>query len=416
MAEFKRKFFRVLIFAIVCGLFVPAGAEAKSSKTTITISKKTLTPNETTKIKIKSAKKNWRVKVASSNKKVISVPKTKVLKKSSLTLSVKAKKSGSTKLTVTVQKKTNHKWKQVAKKSFKVKVKKDAGNSGQWEETLPVIGAGEKAKGLSQYKDSAGDIAVIPKDFTVSKTENRISKGLVVTGPDGSEFVWIPTTVTPLSVREFGSYFSGGTVSEYHDETNLTAYKEMKASVDKYGGFYMGRYEASHKEASNIPASKRITGDDEGKIWVRYSPKDTTAACRRLYSDNDTVQGFFPWGINWDTTLQWLIDSGNKTSKQVKKDSTSWGNYSNDTFSANANGVYTGKWKQTKANNIYDLAGNNWEWTQERCGSDYVMRGGGYNLMGGACPGSEYPAAIRDPLPGNDHHPNVTFRVALHIK
>ena len=46
----------------------------------------------------------------------------------------------------------------------------------------------------------------------------------------------------------------------------------------------------------------------------------------------------------------------------------------------------------------------------------YVMRGGGYNLMGGACPGSSYPAALRDPLPGNDHHPNVTFRIGLYIK
>ena len=76
---------------------------------------------------------------------------------------------------------------------------------------------------------------------------------------------------------------------------------------------------------------------------------------------------------------------------------------------------YTGAYEQAKANNIYDLAGNNWEWTQERCGSNYVMRSGGYNLMGGACPGSRYPAAIRDPLPGNNHHPNVCFRVALFL-
>ena len=94
---------------------------------------------------------------------------------------------------------------------------------------------------------------------------------------------------------------------------------------------------------------------------------------------------------------------------------TRGGNYSDDSFSLNANGRYTGAYEQAKANNIYDLAGNNWEWTQERCGSNYVMRSGGYNLMGGACPGSRYPAAIRDPLPGNNHHPNVCFRVALFL-
>ena len=100
----------------------------------------------------------------------------------------------------------------------------------------------------------------------------------------------------------------------------------------------------------------------------------------------------------------------------MARDSSSWGNYSNDTFSENAAGQFTGQWEETKANNIYDLAGNNWEWTQERYGSDsYVMRGGGYNLMGGSCPGSQYPAALHDPLPENDHHPNVTFRAALYL-
>ena len=35
--------------------------------------------------------------------------------------------------------------------------------------------------------------------------------------------------------------------------------------------------------------------------------------------------------------------------------------------------------------------------------------------LNASCPGSRYPAAIRDPLPGNNHHPNVCFRVALFL-
>jgi len=269
----------------------------------------------------------------------------------------------------------------------------------------------------TQYTDKNGDTAYIPVDFIVSEKadEQTITTGLVVIGPDGSEFVWIPTTVTSLAVREFGSYFSGGTIADYHDETELDSYQEMLASVEKYGGFYIGRYEASEGE-NGLPASRRVTEDEPGTIWVRFSPQDTVGACASLYADNNTVQGFFPWGINWDTTLQWLVDSGCKLISDIKADSTSWGNYSNDSFSDGARGNYTGAWEEAKANNIYDLAGNNWEWTQERCGSNYVMRGGGYNLMGGACPGNRYPAALRDPLPGNDHHPNVTFRIALFVK
>ncbi len=272
--------------------------------------------------------------------------------------------------------------------------------------------------GKIKYTDANGDVAYVPAKLKISdkQDERTIKTGLVVIGPDGSEFVWVPTTKTALKMRDFGSYYSGsGTLSGYRDETELSTYQAMAASVATYGGFYMGRFEAS-KGSGNLPASKRITSSSQGKIWVQFSPQDTTVVCQNLYADNNTVQGFFPWGANYDTCLQWLIDSGNKTANEVKSDSTSWGNYSNDTFSPNANGTTTGKWEEAKANNIYDLAGNNWEWTQERYGSNYVMRGGGYNLMGGSCLGSRYPAALRDPLPGNNHHPNVTFRVALYVK
>jgi len=276
---------------------------------------------------------------------------------------------------------------------------------------------------VSLYTDGNGDTAYIPAGFSVSETEGErnVRTGLVVIGPDGSEYVWVPTKGTPLKIRDFGSYFSGsGSLSGYGDETSLPAYQSMAESVEKYGGFYIGRYEASFGSGSSlsdyVPASKRITADQSGRIWVRFSPQDATTACENLYKDNTTVQGFFLWGANWDTTLQWLVDSGCKTYSEVASDSTSWGNYSDDSFSPNARGNYTGAWEQAKANNIYDLAGNNWEWTQERYGSNYVMRSGGYNLMGGACPGSRYPAAVRDPLPGNSNHPNVCFRVGLHLK
>ena len=282
---------------------------------------------------------------------------------------------------------------------------------------LPGISPGERAAVISRYTDTNGDIAVIPAGFTVSTKagEGTVRTGVVVIGPDGSEFVWVPTTETALAVRDFGSYFYGSSLSGYRDETEQTLYQDMVKSVGTYGGFYMGWFEAScgggTDVSSYVPASRRLA-----RPWVQFSPQDSAIICQNLYADNDTVQGFFPWGINYDTTLQWLIDSGCKTKNEVTSNSTSWGNYSNDTFSQGADGSVTGQWEEASANNIYDLAGNNWEWTQERYGSgNYVMRGGGYNLMGGACRGSDYPAALRDPLPGNEH-PNVTFRVALFVR
>ena len=51
----------------------------------------------------------------------------------------------------------------------------------------------------------------------------------------------------------------------------------------------------------------------------------------------------------------------------------------------------TGSNEAWKANNIYDIAGNCWEWTQEAFGtSNRAGRGGGYNFSG-----SRLPAANR---------------------
>ena len=277
--------------------------------------------------------------------------------------------------------------------------------------------------GVTEFIDAKGEKAYVPAGFSVSGKEDErlVSGGLVVIGPDGSEFVWIPTGKTQLKRREFHCDFYGRPYSDYSDETGLKEYRAMEKSVAKYGGFYMGRYEASFGGGKNIsdyyPASKRVSPENPGRIWVRFSPQDATKACENIYKDNPTVQGFFPWGANWDTMLQWFIDSGAKTAREISSDSTNWGNYSNSRFARNASPRYTGTLDQAKVNNIYDVAGNNWEWTQERYGSySYVMRGGGESIMGGPCNGNQFPAALRDPLPGSSHHPNVTFRVALYLK
>ncbi len=291
-------------------------------------------------------------------------------------------------------------------------------------DNMPAIGLGEAATEKNEYTDRNGDTVIIPEQFKVSTKEDEqiITSGLVVIGPDESEFVWVPITETEFARNDFGS-------NGYWDDTSTEDYIAMEQSVREYGGFYMGRYEASYASGDNIsnyiPASKKSTINTSetrenapGRIWTFVPSADMIEISRNMYQDNSSVESFLPWGINWDTTLQWIIDSGDKTEAEVTRDSTSWGNYSNDEFSGNASAENTGQWEETKANNIYDLAGNNWEWTQELYGTEgnHAVRGGSYSFMGRSCTGADCPATARSNTPDNDHHPNLTFRVALYLK
>ena len=175
-------------------------------------------------------------------------------------------------------------------------------------------------------------------------------------------------------------------------EAFVAEYKEMIESVSKYGGFYIGRYELSESGVKKDQPTLTNTN------WYNLYKK-----CKELKASNK-VETRMIWGCQWDVTMNWLISSGAKTSNEVNTDSSSWGNYNNTVVKADdgtteikASGtsssskLNTGKTTFTMANNIYDLAGNVSEWTQEASNTDTsgrASRGGGYCHDGSLNPAS----------------------------
>ncbi|CCZ17757.1 unknown [Clostridium sp. CAG:780] len=98
-------------------------------------------------------------------------------------------------------------------------------------------------------------------------------------------------------------------------EAFVADYNEMIASISKYGGFYIGRYELSEAGVQKDKATLTNTN------WYNLYKK-----CKELNA-SEKVETRMIWGCQWDTTMNWLISSGAKTSDEVNKDSSSWGNY-----------------------------------------------------------------------------------------
>ena len=228
--------------------------------------------------------------------------------------------------------------------------------------------------------------------------------------------------------------------SQYTDnadtpEATVTLYKN---SVNKYGGFYIARYEAG---SENQRTSSSGTGDavlsQANKYPYNYI-KQTESITKAATMNNGkiNVTAGLVNGAAWDRTLNWILETNNNMRlADITENSTSWGNYGNSKFSFTGkysteyganfidttastekpeNRDYllgTGVTEYTKKNNIYDLAGNCSEWTTESDSSDTrFYKGGHFYGNGFDCPAYHH----NDVSPDYSDY-SVSFRPSLFV-
>ena len=100
-------------------------------------------------------------------------------------------------------------------------------------------------------------------------------------------------------------------------------FNSMINSVEKYGGFYIGRYETGDLSKECFVVQKGNNNITQETWYTMYNK------CKKLKNKNTNIETGMIWGNQWDRTLMWLIESGNKTKEEIIVDSTSWGNQNN---------------------------------------------------------------------------------------
>ena len=329
-----------------------------------------------------------------------------------------------------------------------------------------------------EYTDVSGEKVTIPAQCAVSQVEgeNTLEDGLVIIDKNGNEWVWIEV---PKSIYENEEYYTNGATNPTSSEDYTNIEKIMQnyatkyrgsytdewyskaqhgfASADEYnnhknamlksvyenGGFYIGKYEVGIGEDTYRNYGTKYTTKhpiDETPViqqdkyvynWVRCSQAQELSESLAVGGKTSSLM----FGIQWDLVLAYLEANG-VSENDLKVNSGSWGNYSNEAFDitrgkystdnganyTTVNGTYpkpasrvlltTGATVRNSKMNIYDLAGNVWEWTLEKStntSSPCANRGGFCSIDG-----SDYPASTRFGTSTSYSSSNMGFRPALY--
>lgn len=289
----------------------------------------------------------------------------------------------------------------------------------------------------------------------------------------GNQFVWIPVSKNEYVKKTWGKNAKGQDTwnATWETQTNTAELPQ----IEKYGGFYVGRYEAGTSDitlSTKVDFASKNTADnwindnfsirdglnhtvESGKITTKageipYYHADYFTALKLSNSMYNTeyVQSGLVTGTMWDAMMKFIAKKADTTSDNTIVERGTWGNYTDGTVTYlsgkgryasvnSSNGVInttgdkgfvvsdgtyhygiktTAISEDVKKKNLYDVAGNLWEWTQEASYPNNTLES--YMLRGGSF-GNSYtdrPACYRAHNTATRTCTNFGFRPALYIK
>ena len=319
-----------------------------------------------------------------------------------------------------------------------------SGNGGKTEpETVPYLPSDDFHYDTSTSVDTGLVIKDASGNEYVWVVVPRTTAVYATTGLGKTTFTDADYTSIENDLKEYTKTYRGNTDFSdvyYPDDKNVgwfadaTAYNNLKnsmlKSVYENGGFYVGRYEAGIDTTTGTNRTSNTDKNSDGKYTIEGMPAPVSKADAYPYTyvtrtqaqnlasnvNSGTKISSLMFGVQWDLVLAFMHNKGNIADSTLTSNSTTIGNYKDNSWTIkNANAKYsdnkgrtftacpnpfkkesnssilltTGADSSFSVQNIYDVAGNVWEWILENTSSTDLpcaSRGGCFSSTGSDSP------------------------------
>ena len=289
-------------------------------------------------------------------------------------------------------------------------------------------------KDTTTLEDTYGNQVTIPKGFKIADdSATEVTGGIVIedatyTNTIGSQFVWIPVGTGENAIKkanketveiELGRYDftknSDGTIttSEYsgsntedttasHNSSRENAIakdiEKFKTSANSNHGYYIGRYEAgvvdynssvSTSNSNNETNWTGYTGDNiklvckkEQQVWNYVTQNKASELSRDMYKSEAKVTSDLINSYAWDTAIVFIQECGTENNSSTYSKTVGESSTSTSEPQATGTNILKATSKVDKQCNIFDMAGNCYEWTTEtysHSANPCINRGGVYD-------------------------------------
>lgn len=307
--------------------------------------------------------------------------------------------------------------------------------------------ADSKTKGtvfndITTLEDTYGNQVKIPKGFKIADdSATDVTGGIVIedatyTNTIGSQFVWIPVGTGENAIKKannetvdiaLGRYSftqnSDGTIttSEYSgsftedttanhnsDYKNAIArdIETFKTSANSNHGYYIGRYEAGKTGDNGFVVCK--AGQE---VWNYITQPKASEVSRNMYESESKVTSDLINSYAWDTAIVFIQKCGTESNSSTYSHTVGLSSISAGAPRATGINILNATKKVDKQCNIFDMAGNCWEWTTETSSQSNTpgVNRGGYYVHG------DYYTSNRYNNDTSNGGPYYSFRPLLYL-